>query len=595
MDQQCLTRRAARAAAAPSRALGACLALLVAAACTERITAPSRPLGAVVAGAPEISVVKDPDLFCPFGCDEIAAGDSMRFFVRTASPTGRERFNEHAKWTISDERIATISPRGVVTGRAPGEVEITAEVGPQKASLKVTIAAARIARVALHAPTTTIDPRGTVQLKATAFDVLGQPVNDAPMFWFSATPDVVSVSDDGMVTGVGPGDGIVMAFAEFGRSAWVSVHVNGTVTAPAFPVASLDVGATQTCSVGASGAASCWGWNYFGQLGYGYFSEGWATFPVPGAVTGRLAFSHVDAGDFHTCGLTTAGAAYCWGLGDNGRLGTGEAFGASPSPVAVATRQAFASIAAGGDHACALDAQGAAWCWGLGVFGQLGTGTLENALVPTRLATTAPFARIFPGLWHSCALGTDGAAWCWGSNDFGQLGNGKISFDVDPTPAPVRTKLRFAQMDSRVSHACGVTATGEAWCWGRNDFGQAGDGTFESKPRPTRVTTSVPFTRIAAGTHHSCALATDGRAYCWGNNDWGQLGDNTLASRATPAPVHGTQRFTSLTAGNNVTCGTTTAGEAWCWGSTHFGMPGNGQDGPDTISPVPVRVIAPRR
>jgi len=52
------------------------------------------------------------------------------------------------------------------------------------------------------------------------------------------------------------------------------------------------------------------------------------------------------------------------------------------------------------------------------------------------------------------------------------------------------------------------------------------------------------------------------------------------------------RRFRSLTAGNNVTCGITDAAEAWCWGSSHYGMTGSGQDGGDTIHPVPVRVIA---
>ena len=140
--------------------------------------------------------------------------------------------------------------------------------------------------------------------------------------------------------------------------------------------------------------------------------------------------------------------------------------------------------------------------------------------------------------------------------------------------------------------AGGVTATGEAWCWGRNDMGQLGDGSHESRARPVRVAATVPFTSVATGAHHSCALAADGRAWCWGNNEWGQLGDNTLTSRTSPAPIRGDLRFRTLTAGNNVTCGTTAAGEAWCWGSSHYGMLGSGQSGWDTISAVPVRVIA---
>ena len=107
------------------------------------------------------------------------------------------------------------------------------------------------------------------------------------------------------------------------------------------------------------------------------------------------------------------------------------------------------------------------------------------------------------------------------------------------------------------------------------------------------MSTPLRFTEVAAGGHHSCALGADGRAYCWGNNEWGQLGDNTLTSRTTPEPVYGDVRFRSLEAGNNVTCGTTTGGESYCWGSGHFGALGSGLQGWDTISAVPVRVVAP--
>jgi alpha-tubulin suppressor-like RCC1 family protein len=571
----------------------AALVALASAACADRSSSPAEPLAALAAGGPPIEVVRDPDIFCPFGCDAIAAGDSMQHMVRFVDPSGREHHLEQAQWSSADPRIATVSKSGMVVGRKPGETEIRATIGTRSATLAVAVAAAHIERVVLTAPTTELEVRESVQLKAVAIDVLGDEVPDAPLFWFPATPSVVTVDANGVATAVGPGDGMVMVFAEFGRSAWISLHVNGSDAAPALPVGSVSVGSTHTCASGPAGP-HCWGWNYFGQLGNGSFGDPSETFPMPLPVAGGHEFASTAAGGFHSCALTGEGAAYCWGYGFYGELGDGTFGGGSPLPVAVVGAHRFASISAG-DHTCAVDVDGKAHCWGPNFFGTLGNGSFDHAAAPTPVALDAPVTAIFAGLWHSCALAADGSAWCWGDNDFGQLGNGRIGGTDSPSPVKVSTRHAFVAMDSRYSHSCGLTATGELHCWGRNDEGQLGDGSRQSRARPVAVPSSVPFAAVATGTHHSCALGVDRRAYCWGNNEYGQLGDNTLTRRLVPAPVHGDLRFRTLSAANNVTCATTDAGDAWCWGSSHFGMLGNGQNGWDTVSPVPVRVRAGKR
>jgi alpha-tubulin suppressor-like RCC1 family protein len=48
-----------------------------------------------------------------------------------------------------------------------------------------------------------------------------------------------------------------------------------------------------------------------------------------------LSLTAVATGLFHTCGLTSSGAAYCWGYNHNGELGRAT-FDYSTVPVAVA-------------------------------------------------------------------------------------------------------------------------------------------------------------------------------------------------------------------------------------------------------------------
>jgi alpha-tubulin suppressor-like RCC1 family protein len=81
------------------------------------------------------------------------------------------------------------------------------------------------------------------------------------------------------------------------------------------------------------GAAYCWGYNYYGELGDGS-ALGDAGHLTPVAVTGGLVLTSVSAGQPHSCGVTTAARAYCWGADNAGQLGDGSSTTTS-TPVAV--------------------------------------------------------------------------------------------------------------------------------------------------------------------------------------------------------------------------------------------------------------------
>jgi len=73
----------------------------------------------------------------------------------------------------------------------------------------------------------------------------------------------------------------------------------------------------------------------------------------PTPVDGGVTFSSLTAGYRHTCGLTSSGTAYCWGLNLFGELGDGTTTG-SGSPVPVTGGLTFTSLTAGG-HTCGFD------------------------------------------------------------------------------------------------------------------------------------------------------------------------------------------------------------------------------------------------
>jgi len=315
-----------------------------------------------------------------------------------------------------------------------------------------------------------------------------------------------------------------------------------------------------SCGVATGGAAYCWDVS-------------------PVAVSGGLTFAKVSAGRTHTCGVTTGGVAYCWG--DNS-LGDGTT-AASTTPVPVSGGLTFASVSAGYSHSCGVTTAGVAYCWGLNANGELGNGTWTGSNVPGAVSGGLTFASVSPGRLFTCGLSTGGAAYCWGDNYNGMLGNGALT--GSNVPGAVSGGLTFATVSAGGFHACGVTTAGVAYCWGWNYFGELGDGTTAIRSIPVAVSGGLTFAMISAGNRHTCGVTTGGAAYCWGDNSTGHLGDGTtIGSRSAPFAVSGGLTFASVSAGRFHSCGVTTANAAYCWGSGQLGS------GTSAGSLVPVRV-----
>src|SRR5207247_7662793 len=129
-------------------------------------------------------------------------------------------------------------------------------------------------------------------------------------------------------------------------------------------------------------------------------------------------------------------------------------------------------------------------------------------------------------------------------------------------------------------HSCGLSAAGDAYCWGDNTWGRLGEAATSLALEPTAVNGGIIFLTLSAGAEHTCGIGTGNTAQCWGENASGQLGAAatetcTSASGRTvalcshlPLPVSTNQIFGSIFAGGHHTCAITTGGKAYCWART---------------------------
>lgn len=341
-------------------------------------------------------------------------------------------------------------------------------------------------------------------------------------------------------------------------------------------VTKLSVGGGHTCAVTTAGAAVCWGINNMGQVGNNTVTNVLVPTVVSGLTTG---VTDISAGTAHTCAIV-GGAAKCWGDNGYGRLGNNTVM-ASRIPVAVSgLTSGVTSISAGDSFTCAV-ASGAAKCWGDNTAGQLGNGTTTYSKVPVAVSTlTSGITAVSAGYLHGCALNSGGGVLCWGWNTYGQVGNNTTTDSKVPV-AVTSLASGVSSISLGFYHSCAKGSDGSAKCWGYGGYGQLGNGgTTNSKVPATITALGNSVTELNSGAHHVCAIA-GGAAKCWGRNNSKQLGLGTQVDSKVPVTVPGLESgVTAIDGGLDMTCAQTSAGTK-CVGN---GIMGDGTTG--TMQPA---------
>jgi len=517
-------------------------------------------------------------LFTQSGAD--IGGTTAQIGTCVGSLTGRD--NTQWPTPLADGRLSStrVSFRndpgclyeGDVTGppaaRLSGTVSCASFQDTTSGTWEAVLGGAPVASVTVRWDVQTV-VGGVVQLIAVPRDAAGHVLSRA-VAWSTDHPSVATVSEGGLVAARTPGLARIAATSE-GKSG------SAAVTADLISFGSISAGLYHSCAVTPAGAAYCWGWGGDGQLGTGFrtpFRAPRASLQTPLAVTGGRTFATIAAGSGRSCGVTTIGEAYCWGDDSYGQLGDGSRT-SSLVPVPVTGGQQFASVTLGAYHACGVTTTNAAYCWGVNSQSQLGDGSRTFSPSPVLVAGNLLFQSVRAGSSHTCGVTIAEVAYCWGYNLDGQVGDGTSAYAV-ATPVAVAGDHSFVAVAAGWAHSCAMTPEGTGYCWGVSD--RLGDGSGQDHPIPVPVAGGLSFATaggaMSAGQESSCALTPAGAAYCWGHNDLGELGDGSTTSRSTPVLASGGLSFAMISVGTFHTCGVTTGAVAFCWGTNNSGQLG---------------------
>jgi alpha-tubulin suppressor-like RCC1 family protein len=294
---------------------------------------------------------------------------------------------------------------------------------------------------------------------------------------------------------------------------------------------SVTAGSGHTLALKTDGTLWAWGYNYFGQLGDGtvYNSKN-----SPVQVGTATNWQSVVAGAYQTLALKTDGTLWAWGFNTYGQLGDGTAVNKS-SPVQIGTTTNWQSVAAGYGHTVAIKNDGTLWAWGWNPYGQLGDGTTGSESSPEQIGTTTNWLSVTAGYYHTVALKNDGTLWAWGDNSSGQLGDG--SQVNKSSPVQIGTATNWLFVEAGFAHTMAIKRDGTLWAWGYNSYGQLGDGTTgvpNSKYSPVQIGTATNWQSVVAGYSHTAALKNDGTLWTWGRNNYGQLGNGNTNNSSSP-------------------------------------------------------------
>jgi len=374
-------------------------------------------------------------------------------------------------------------------------------------------------------------------------------------------------------------------------------------------------GGEHSLALKTDGTVWAWGRNEYGQLGDGTRTDRFTPVQVkgPGGSDWLTDVQAVAAGGYHSLALKTDGTVWAWGRNNGGQLGDGTTTDRL-TPVQVVGPGGsdwltdVQAVAAGVGHSLALKTDGTVWAWGWNEFGQLGDGTTTNSSTPVQVVGPGGSGwltdvQAVAAKWgHSLALKTDGTVWAWGGNWCGQLGDGTTTNSSTPVqvvgPGGSGWLTDVQAVAAGVEHSLALKTDGTVWAWGRNEYGQLGDGTTTDRYMPVQVKGPGGSDRltdvkaVAARWDHSLALKTDGTVWAWGRNNSGQLGDGTTTDRLTPVQVvgpGGSGWFTdvqAVAAGLHHSLALKTDGTVWAWGANWYGQLG---DGTTTDSSTPVQ------
>lgn len=341
---------------------------------------------------------------------------------------------------------------------------------------------------------------------------------------------------------------------------------------------------------------------------------------VPGIRIDSTNWQQIKVGDVSFAGIKNDGSLWTWVIGgaqDNtsyGFQGTNDNVAYNTPTQTCLGGNNWKQLSVGNLHMGAVKTDGTLWMWGYDYYGQVGDGTRGE--LSTYNAISSPVQIIGSGWsgggeWRSVdcsgsnytmAIKSDGSLWGWGDDDYGQIcvtHTDMYTFTKSSTThyaALIPTHITgdtydWQQISCGYYHTAGIKADGSLWLWGRDIYGELGDGAnSNSKSSPVQtICGGNDWAQVSCG-YHTAAIKTDGTLWTWGLNWEGQVGNGTTINTSSPAQIAGGGNdWRAVSCMGQHSAALKNDGTLWVWGQGKVNSLGDGYigggNGDNTLSP----------
>jgi len=243
-------------------------------------------------------------------------------------------------------------------------------------------------------------------------------------------------------------------------------------------------------------------------------------------------WGYVSMGGGHSMHLRSDGTIWAAGLGNNGRLGTGNT---APQRhlIQVGTDTDWIYVTCGSNSSWALKSNGTLWSCGYNIEGDLGLGDFADRNVFTQVAGTG-WAQVKAGAGHTVALKSNGTLWTCGKNNVGQLGNGTTGgFQMFPTFVQVGGATDWVKVGAGSNFTYALNSGGFLFATGYNGTGYTGlyfggqlatGNTLDKNVLTLCLGGGNGWSDVKCGPQYTIAIKSNNTAWVTGEDTYGEMG-----------------------------------------------------------------------